>query len=269
MSSVEKIIYSLQATMVEPKTFGLFHILWIGIIIISLVFLYLKKDKLNDKSLRIILAVYGFGSLFLEILKQIVWSFNYDPSLMIATWDYPWYIFPFQLCSTPMYVAIICVFLKKSPIRTALLSYISYITIWGSIMTIIMPDSCFVETILVNIHTMYLHCGSFVVSIFLLMIKEVKISINHFLKAYCTFLVLVLLALILNVVFYNFIVPVDESFNMFYISPYLNSDLPVLSTVQANCPYFVYIIFYLLAFFVGSSAILGIGSLIQRKRRVI
>ena len=39
----------------------------------------------------------------------------------------------------------------------------SFVTILGSIMTIILPDSCFTADILINIHAMWLHCGSLIV----------------------------------------------------------------------------------------------------------
>ena len=55
----------------------------------------------------------------------------------------------------------------------------AYVTILGSISTILLPDSCLVNDILVNIHTMWLHLGSFIVSIYLLMSGEVKIDIKH------------------------------------------------------------------------------------------
>ena len=70
-----------------------------------------------------------FVALLLEVLKQIIWAFNYDALSGIVTWDYEWYAFPFQLCSTPIYVSLICLFLKKGKFRDALFSYLSYFTI--------------------------------------------------------------------------------------------------------------------------------------------
>ena len=70
----------------------------------------------------------------------------------------------------------ICLFLKKGKIRDSLLSFLAFFTILGSISTILLPESCFVEDILVNIHTMWLHCGSFVVSVYLLMSGTVEIN---------------------------------------------------------------------------------------------
>ena len=174
MNILEKIIYFLQAEMPEPKPFGWFHCLWLILVIIAIIFLH-KKDK-NEKQLKIVLGTYGFIALVLELLKQIIWSFNYNSISNTVKWDFEWYAFPFQLCTTPIYVSLLAFYLKKGRIRNYLLSYISYITILGSISTMLLPESCFVNDILVNIHTMWLHLGSLVVSVYLLMSREVKIK---------------------------------------------------------------------------------------------
>jgi len=247
MNSFEKIIYQMQGEMTEPVPFGWFHLLWIGLVIATLVFLFFKRKSYNEKWLKSVLGIYGIGALLLEVLKQIIWSFNYDPTLMAGTWDFQWYAFPFQLCTTPIYASLICLFLKDGLPRKAILSYMAFVTIWGSLMTIFLPESCFVETILVNVHTMYLHCGSFVVSMYLLMTKEVELSFKNVIRALVVFIFFVFAAMMLNIWFYKLGIIGDETFNMFYISPYFDSELPVFSTVQANVPYLVFLAFYLFA----------------------
>ena len=164
--------------MTEPTAFGWFHILWLVLVAITIFVLYKNKKYYSENQLKKVLGIYGVVALILETLKQLIWAFNYDPITNIVTWDYQWYAFPFQLCTTPIFVSIICLFLKKGNIRNNLLSYMAYITILGSISTMLIPDSCFVSDILVNIHTMWLHLGSFVVSVYLLMCGEVKINLK-------------------------------------------------------------------------------------------
>lgn len=247
----EKIILMLQGTMERPESFGWFHLLWIGLSFLAIFLLYKKKNKYCEKQLKWVLGIYGFGALILEILKQIIWSYTYDP-LLGGIWDFEWYAFPFQLCTTPIFVSIICLFLKKNKFRDALLSYMAYFTILGSIMTMILPDSCFVETILVDIHTMYLHCGSFVVSIYLLMNGEVKKNKQSWIKGFIVFIIFVYLAELLNIIVYNSGVLNGETFNMFYISPYFVSHLPVFSTLQENLPFIIYLLSYILILSIGS-----------------
>ncbi|MBE6155169.1 MAG: hypothetical protein E7164_00225 [Firmicutes bacterium] len=267
MTELEKIIIMLQKDMVEPKPWGWFHFLWIFFVIITVYYLYKIKNRHNEKQLKYILGIYGIGALVLEILKQIIWSFEFDGATLSKVWDYQWYAFPFQLCSTPIYVSILALFLKKGRLRDSLLSYMAFITILGSIMTVIIPDSCFVEDILVNIHTMYLHCGSLVVSLYLVISKEIKVEKQYLLKGYITFLGFVYVAELLNIIMYKSRIIGDETFNMFYISPYFNSELPVFSTLQSNLPYLLYIITYLLAIGLGGIIVYYIFYLFKKRQK--
>lgn len=264
MNNFERIIYNLQKTMETPTPFGWFHLMWIGIIIISLVILYLLRKKHNDKQLKTILLIYGVIALLLELTKQVIWSFNYDPVTLIKTWDYQWYASPFQLCTMPIYISLICVFLNKNKLRDSLLSFIAFYTIIGSIMTIIMPSSCFVPTILVNIHTMWLHCMSFVLSIYLLISKEVKLNIKNLKRASYVFISCVLTALLLDIIMYNTGIIGNETFNMFFISPYFISTLPVFDVIQQSVPYIIFLLIYILLCVFGSFIVYLISKLICR-----
>lgn len=252
MNLFEKVLYKMQATMDEPHAYGWFHLMWIGFLIVAILIFYLKRNKYSEKNLKLVLGIYGFTALTLEIIKQLIWSFNYDAATNIVTWDYQWYAAPFQLCTTPIFVSIICLFLKKNKLRDSLLSYVAYFTILGSISTLLLPDSCLVETIEVNIHTMFLHLGSLAVSIYLMMNKEVKPNKESLFNAFKVFIAFVIFALILDISFYKLGLVGKETFNMFYISPYFISGLPVYDKVQASVPYLVYLIFYVVSIFLGA-----------------
>ena len=263
MNIFEKFIYFLQGDMNSPVSYGWFHLLWLVLSFVMIFILYKIRNKYNDKQLKLVLGIYGVIALILEILKQISWSFNYDISTGIVTWDYTWYAAPFQLCTTPIYVSLICLFLKKGNVRKYLLSYLAFITILGSIATIIIPDSCFTSDILVNIHTMWLHCGSFVVSVYLLISKEIELDIKNLFKAIKVFIISVFIALILNIVVYNSGVLNGEEFNMFYISPYFISTLPVFDIIQTHVHYVVYLITYIWALIIGAFIVYSISLLIR------
>lgn len=264
MNFFEKVIYFLQGEMKTPTAYSWFHLLWILFIIISVIFLYKKRTNYSEKQLKTVLGVYSVIALIFEILKQLIWSFNYDTITNIITWDYEWYSFPFQLCTTPIYVSIICLFLKKNKLRNYLLSYISYVTILGSFMTMIIPDSCFTRDILVNFHTMWLHAGSLVVSIYLLIVKEVEINTYSIKKSLITFIIFVIIALTMNLVIYNIGILNGETFNMFFISPYFISTLPVFNIIQEKVPYLVFLIIYIWVVIIGSGITYIISLLIDK-----
>jgi len=267
MNSFEKVLYMLQAQMERPNPYGWFHLMWIVLVVISLLVLFLLRKKYNNKQLKLVLGVYGIVALVLEVTKQIMWSFNYNVATNLVTWDYQWYAAPFQLCTTPIFASIICLFLKDGKVRDSLLSYMAFVTILGSFMTIIIPDSCFTKDILINVHTMWLHCGSFVVSVYLFMTGAVKVNKESLKNGFKVFLIFVLIAEILNIGIYNSGILNGETFNMFYISPYFISTLPVFDIIQQNVPYIIYLLIYILAIFIGSSVVYGIAYLFKIKNK--
>ena len=258
---IESIFKILQLEMETPKPYGWFHLMWIAISFIMIFILYKLRNRYSEKQLKIVLGIYGIIVFILELLKQISWSFNISSN----TWDYSWYAAPFQLCTMPIYVSLICLFLKKCKVRDYLLSFICFYTILGSIATMIMPDTCFVKDILVNIHTMYLHCGSFVLSIYLL-INEIKPTKENLIGSIKVFMICVILALILNISFYRLGFIGNETFNMFYISPYFESTLPVFNTIYNNVPYIVFLIIYLGLLTLGAYIIYKITKLIKKTK---
>ena len=263
MSSFEEILYMLQDKMETPVAWGWFHLIWIGISAFVLILLCLKK-KHGEIELKLVLGIYGIIALILEVAKQLIWSFNYDMINNVVAWDYQWYAAPFQLCTTPIFVSLICLFLKDGKTRNSLLSYMVFVTIWGGLLTVIIPDSCFTGDILINVHTMWLHCGSLVVSLYLIMSENIKIEKQDMISGFKVFLIFVLLAEILNITVYNMNILNGEEFNMFYISPYFVSELPVFNVLQEKLPFFIYLFVYIFAVYIGANIIY----VLFRKRRV-
>ena len=252
MNLFEKLLYFLQGEMIEPTAFGWFHILWLVLVITAIFILYKRKKFYNERQLKIVLGVYGIIALILELLKQLIWAFNYDPITNIITWDYEWYAFPFQLCSTPIFISLLCLIIKNKEMKTYLYSYLSFITILGSIATMLYPASCFVDDLLVNIHTMWLHGGSFVVSVVLILNQEVEITKENLKKGLFVFLIFVCIANLLNVILVHSSLLQGETFNMFYISPYFDCTLPIFNIIYENSPYLLFLGCYLLTIFLGS-----------------
>lgn len=254
----------LEVEMVTPKPYGVFHLLWIAFTIAVIMFLCFVRKKHSEKRLKWILGIYGMVAFILEALKQLIWSVEYNEGLGEFIWDYQWYAAPFQLCTMPIYVCLICIFLNKCKVRDALLSFVAYTTILGSITSAIIPDQLFVSEILINVHTMWLHLGSLVVSVYLLMSREVKINIKSLFMGIIVFLIVVVIANTLNIVIYNSGALNGETFNMLYISPYFESTLPVFNSIYNNVPYVVFLALYIVALSLGSYIIFGIAKCISK-----
>ena len=72
----------------------------------------------------------------------------------------------------------------------------------------------------------------------------------------------VIIALGLNISIYNSGILNGETFNMFYISPYFISSLPVFDLIQENVPYVLFLIIYVVLLMLGAAIILGISKLV-------
>ena len=263
LKPLERLLLALQIEVTSPKPWGVFHIIALCITFAIIGYLYTRRHHHSEAQLKCVLGAYGIVTLLLEIGKQFIWSFHYDAAANLVTWDYPWYAAPFQFCTTPMYVSLICLFLKKCKLRNALLSYMAYITILGSIAVMIIPTDCFCNDLLVNIHTTYLHFGSCVVSVYLLMSREVRLHRKALLTAIGTFMVFVCMALLMNVVVYHADILNGETFNMFYISPYFTSSLPVFSAIQPMVPYSVFFLMYITALTLGGVVVYNIAKMMK------
>lgn len=255
MNGFERIIYALQAQMERPTSYGLFHIVWIALTIISIIVIVLNRKKFNEKQMKTFLLTYGIIAFILELLKQIVWSFNYDAALNIVTWDYQWYAAPFQLCTTPIFASLIAGITKNKNLRDYMISFMMFFTILGSISTFVYPESCFTKDILINIHTMFLHCGSLVVSIYLLLNRKDLFNSQSLSNGFIVLLIFILIALVLDVSFYRLGIIGNETFNMFYISPYFTSSLPVFDYIQEHTPYYLFLLIYIGIMLLGGTII--------------
>ena len=230
----------------------------------SIAALRINRKNAGEMQLKTVLATYAIIAFVLELTKQLIWSLDYNYTTNIASWDYQWYAAPFQLCTTPIYACLISLFLDRdSKLRKALLSYVAFVTILGSIATIIIPDNCFTSTIMVNIHTMWLHYGSFVVSVYLLMSGEVELTGDNLRKSVSVFAVFIGIATMLNVGVYQSGILNGEEFNMFYISPYFISELPVFDSIQKSVPYPLFLMTYFVALGIGATIILGVAKGIE------
>ena len=105
MNLFEKIVYALSFKITTPVAYGWFHIMCLILTATISVFVALKLKDADDKKINRFLLIMSVIMLSFEVYKQTVFSFNYNDG--IVTWDYQWYAFPFQFCSTPMYIAFI------------------------------------------------------------------------------------------------------------------------------------------------------------------
>lgn len=95
----QAVLAFLDTPMQTPEPYGWFHLVWFALSVLAII--PLVRYAKNPQKVIWFTAV---AVVLLEVYKQINYSFSYAEGI---SFDYQWYAFPFQFCSTPMYVGLL------------------------------------------------------------------------------------------------------------------------------------------------------------------
>ncbi len=234
----------LDSSMTTPEPYGAFHLISFALSILTGVLLcvYCKDTARYARRVVFITAVIV---AILEIYKQINYTFSFDGSIITA--DYQWYAFPWQFCSTPMYVGLLAG-LTRGKVHHSLCAYLATFSIFAGVCVMFYPNDVFISTIGINIQTMICHGSMLSIGIYLLGSGYVKLEHKTILKAVPVFAAAVTIAVILNEIAHATGLLETDTFNMFFVSPYCDPHLPVYSIVQQHVAFPWCLIIYIAAF---------------------
>ncbi|MBQ8468458.1 MAG: YwaF family protein [Clostridia bacterium] len=248
---MEGIVNFFWATWEQRTDYGAFHLISLGIMValIVLVCLTCRKSRLSDKAFRIISIVVGVLLILFEAYKQIV--FAYDPAT--GKWDYPWHAFPFQFCSTPMYIILLAGIAKPGKFQEWCCDFLGTFGLLAGLLVMAMPGDVFHTTSVgVSIQTMFHHGMMVVIGIFVWVSGRAKPKFSSAFKALAVFAVCVAIAFALNEIVVATGANQGEYFNCFYISRHFNSTLPVFKDIQPQVPYVAFVLIYFAGFAIGA-----------------
>ena len=256
MAFWENLFQILDVKMERPVPYGWFHLLWLALTVIAAVLLcrYHKKD--DPARVRHVVLTVAIIVAILEVYKQINFGFSYDNGI---SFDYAWYAFPFQFCSTPMYVGLLAGFTKKGRLHTSACAYLATYAVFAGICVMLYPTTVFIDTIGINIQTMFCHGSMIFVGVYLLYSGYVKLEHKTILRAIPVFVCCVALAVIMNEIAYQTGLLETDTFDMFFISPYCEPSLPVYSLVQKAVAFPWCLLIYVSAFTLAAYLILLIA----------
>ncbi len=263
------ILQMMDTQMKTPAMYGPFHLVCLAITIAFAALLALRGSKTDEKTMNRIVLITAIVTLGLEIYKQINFTFG-DGS---AAPSYQWYAFPWQFCSTPMYIGLVAGLLRRGRLQQALLSYLATFALFAGLAVMLYPNTVFVGTVGINIQTMVCHGSMVVIGVGLLASGQVKPEWKTLLRAVPVFTVMVLIAAGMNELARLTGLLESHTFNMFFISPYCDPSLPVYSLVQEVLPFPWCLAVYVLGFTAAAGAVLaaamGINRLAVYQRRVL
>lgn len=225
------ILRVLDTRMTQPTLYGWFHIVCLLATVVTAVLLCRFGKELDKRKVVLTTAILVAA---LELYKQINFSFSYCNGI---AFDYQWYAFPFQFCSTPMYVGLLAGLTKKGKLHEAACAYLASYAIFAGVCVMLYPVTVFVPQVGINVQTMVCHGSMVAIGGYLLYTGYVPLTHKTVFKAIPVFAVCVALACCMNEIAHVTGLLERETFDMFFISPYGTPSLPVYSLVQAAVPF--------------------------------
>ena len=239
------------------------------IFIYPLMFYLGRKARTNDKIRDYFTMTMGLILISTEIYKQILFAYHYN-----FEGDYHWSLFPFQLCSIPMYTSSIMPLARNEKLRKSLFSFMALYGMLGGLSVTLYQSSVLTrEDYSLDYQSIIWHFALIALGIYSATYLNIgSLSFKKSLKLYqygtFAFLGFLILAEIINLLIvlnhgYN---EFTAGGNMFYISMFMfNLDIPVLSTITSTCGWYVGFIGYtfvlMLGAFVIFSAYYGLNKL--------
>jgi hypothetical protein len=264
MNAFEKFIHLLQYEVEIPKLFGAFHLVFLALTLCAAVTFVGFVSRGDDKRYRKTLFVFWVVLVVFEIYRELVFSLQVTDG--VAVWDYAWYLFPFQLCATPLYIFPLVVFLPEGRVRQACKIYLSTFALFGGLVVMIYPGDVFCYYLGVNIQSLIHHGLQLVGGVITVAVNRENHTLKNLYKGAIVFLALVSVAMLLNVGVHAYLVAnqMSDTFNMFFISPYFPCTLPILSLIYPVVPYPVFLLIYVLGFCIISVVTYYLSRLVMR-----
>ena len=263
MSFAIKIYEFFKTPMTTPTLYGWFHLLFVALSILAGVLLCVTHKKGNDARVRRAVFVTGVLVVVLELYKMFAMNFFIEGDRLV--FDFQWYIFPFQFCSTPMYIALLTGLFRRGRVHRSLMAFLATYAIFAGVCILVYPGIVFTGTAGINIQTMICHGSMLSIGIYLYGSGYVKAENKTLLRALPVFASCAGIALALNEIIYYTVDLGNDSFNMFYFSRHFPGTLPLYSDLQKMVPYPVALVVYLAVFTLAAYLMLlaakGIGAL--------
>lgn len=261
MFFLEQMLAWLHVDVTPPVEYGWFHLICLFILAAACAAVIVWRKKITDRVFFIIALSLWILLVVGEVYKQL--DFSYDEST--GKWEYLWYAFPFQFCSTILYVLPLAIFIGHEGARAFFYAFLATFSLFAGLIVMLFPGDVFCPWALINVQTMVHHGGMVFFGVLLYATEKIPFRFSTLLRATAVFAVLFAIAMLLNLLFRD-----KGGFNMFYIDVE-GCHLPVLSELFVRLPYPVFLALYAFGFCLVAGLVLLIAwwvtSLSKKLRR--
>ena len=228
--------------MTPPAPYGAFHLIFFLCGLALCVFAAWRLRGLDGRKSRRLLIGIGIFLAVCEIYKQLFYFFY------IGHGSYQWWIFPFQLCSIPMYFCIIAPLLKAGRLQKGMYDFMLLFNLLGGFISFLEPSGLVHEYWTLTVHAFLWHLTLIFVGLYLGFSGKAGTALRDYRSAVGTFLGLCLAAFGINLALWKVS---GGDINMFFIGP-KNSPLIVFSSIAERFGWYVSTLLYIPALCLGA-----------------
>ena len=227
MPFLQSVMNFLAIQIEAPKAYGIFHIICLILSVGVGILLCVLWNKGIINNIRLVVLVTSIVVLAFEIYKQIIVNYVYNDG---TTFSYQWWAFPWQFCTTPLYIGMLAG-LTKGKVHDHFCSYLATYALFAGTAVMLYPGDVFSPILGINIQTMICHGSMISIAIFLYYTQHVDTTWRTLLKAVPIFAITFSIAIILNELGHALGIT-SPAFNLFFVSRYAPSSLPVYSLIH-------------------------------------
>lgn len=250
MSFLECLLRLTAWPMTPPVLYGPFHLLaaFVGsAAAIWAAWLFSPKDhpntntRIHQQKFDRIMLISGVILLIGELYKQLM---NF---YVVNDHVYDWWIFPFQLCSLPMYLCPLLIMIHNEKRHRILCTFLLDFNMMGAVATFIDPSGIFHSYWTLTLHGILWHLMLIFVGFVIIFSHEADLTTRGFLRTLPLFAFFCLAAEVLNGILHRF-----SAANLFYISPWEMSTQLLFGDIDRILGRPIGILLYILAMAAGA-----------------
>lgn len=197
-----------------PPAWGTLHVAFFALGLTTSAVLAFIWRKSDTRRFNLILRTAGFVLCGMEVVKISFFHFALLDCNLTNTVN----LFPFQLCSLPIYLAPIASFLKEeSKVRKAMLTFMMTYTFMSGLSAFINPSGILLEYVLPTYHSLLWHMLLVFIGMLIAFSGRGGHTLRDFGRAAVLFIACCYVALFLNVLLPT-LLP-GANVNMFYLGP--------------------------------------------------
>ena len=241
--------------MNKPKAYGPFHLIFTFVGLAVCVLAAYALRRLGKKGNRILLVSIGAFLILTEIYKQLFYYYH------IGGGSYQWWIFPFQMCSIPMYMCLIVPFLKEGKVQRGMYGFMSTFNLLGGIMAFIEPSGIVHDHLMLTLHAFIWHMTLIFIGLYLIFSDKCANTRSDFKYSVITFVILCCTAFIINVSLWKVS---GGTVNMFFVGP-AKSSLAVFSIFAEKVGWWFSTLLYIPVVCLAAYIIFKVTTLIKHR----